>query len=78
MAEKSDLAKLVPGQVEVLGPGDAVIEVHAGELQGRKTVVLCCSTARNAKVWVYAHVTPAQARVLSRAFAEAAGDLETN
>jgi hypothetical protein len=78
MAEKSELAKLLPGQVEVLEPGDAVIEVWAGELQGRKTVVLCCSTSRDAKVWVHAHVTPAQARVLSRAFAEAAGDLDTN
>lgn len=75
-AERSDLAKADPRQVEEIGVGEAAIEVWAGEYEGQKAVVLC-ATDRSGRIWVKAHVSPDQARVLSRAFAEAAGDFET-
>ena len=77
MADKSDLACVLPEQCEELAPGAAAIEVWAGELDGHgKTVVLCCKRPDTGQVWVHAHMTAAQARVLARAFAEAAEDLE--
>lgn len=76
MAEKSEAAKLLPGQVRDVKLGDCAFEVWGGEQDGKPVVILAATQALGNGLWLKATIAPRDARVLSRALAEAAEDLE--